>query len=517
VERLFLDLEEILKRRETVLIFTQYTDTMDYLRERLLPVYGSQVACYSGRGGERWDGSLWKEVTKEEIKIAFKKGEKVKILLCTEAASEGLNLQTCGVLINYDMPWNPMRVEQRIGRIDRIGQVHPEVWIKNYFYEDTVEATVYQRLEDRIDWFQEVVGELQPILSRIGEVIQKVALSSKEARKKLLEMEINKIREELKARQVDALNLDELAATARLSPGFLSTPINLGELEGLFINATPFNHRLKVHGKIPKTYEMDREEEKIQVTFDPATFDQHPQTVRLCSFGEDLFDKLLKEVPKPEESSEKIGIVRCRIDDPFPCVAFYGLDHGELMALETFEDFKTRLEGQYWPTWSSDDLEAVKSKFLEHIEGIEQKFFEAKFWALQAEKRALEEQAKNILVGAALIDLALQLKEELFFEDFSADSLEQAIRGLRKHKFPFAPLLLNIEMSLSGKPFDYRFFQKIQGEPQKSLEKRFETIKEQATEILGKLSKQRSILPRHIARDQIEIKILKLPFGELAE
>ena len=82
---------------------------------------------------------------------------------------KGLNLQTCGVLINYEMPWNPMRVEQRIGRIDRIGQEYDRVWIRNYFYDGTVEATVYQRLDDRIASFESVVGELQPILSQVAQ------------------------------------------------------------------------------------------------------------------------------------------------------------------------------------------------------------------------------------------------------------------------------------------------------------------------------------------------------------
>src|SRR5438309_1636968 len=120
----------------------------------------SPRACNSGRGGERWQEGKWVTVSKETIKTAFRSSQEVKVLLCTESASEGLNLQTCGVLINYDMPWNPMRVEQRIGRIDRIGQTYERVWIRNYFYGDTVEALVYQRLGDRIDWFQTVIGDL---------------------------------------------------------------------------------------------------------------------------------------------------------------------------------------------------------------------------------------------------------------------------------------------------------------------------------------------------------------------
>jgi len=127
LERLQQDLARFFPKRDTVIVFTQYTDTMDYLRDQLRHVYGSQVACYSGRGGEVWDGAGWVGHPKESLKELFRQGEKVKILLCTESASEGLNLQTCGVLINFDVPWNPMRVEQRIGRIDRIGQQYPEV------------------------------------------------------------------------------------------------------------------------------------------------------------------------------------------------------------------------------------------------------------------------------------------------------------------------------------------------------------------------------------------------------
>jgi ERCC4-related helicase len=88
---------------------------MDYLRANLVQLYDSQVACYSGRGVELYQAQQWQTVPKEKIKKQFQEGI-IKILLCTESASEGLNLQTCGVLINYDLPWNPMRVEQSIGR-----------------------------------------------------------------------------------------------------------------------------------------------------------------------------------------------------------------------------------------------------------------------------------------------------------------------------------------------------------------------------------------------------------------
>ena len=163
--------------RESAIIFTQYTDTMDYLRDSLKQLYGERVACYSGRGGELYRGGNWQIVRKEEIKRRFREGE-VKILLCTESASEGLNLQTCGVLINYDLPWNPMRVEQRIGRLDRIGQIHPTVKIHNFYYDGTVEAKVYKKLRSRINAFTNIVGNLQPILARVPTFIERAAMSA---------------------------------------------------------------------------------------------------------------------------------------------------------------------------------------------------------------------------------------------------------------------------------------------------------------------------------------------------
>ena len=85
--------------------------------------------------------------------------------------------QFCGALVNYDMPWNPMRVEQRIGRIDRLGQRHAIVRISNLHYEDTVETDVYRALGSRINLFQRVVGPLQPILARLPGTITNTVLA----------------------------------------------------------------------------------------------------------------------------------------------------------------------------------------------------------------------------------------------------------------------------------------------------------------------------------------------------
>lgn len=160
-----------------VMVFTQFTDTMDLLRSELARAGAFQIMCFSGRGGEVQanDGS-WRTISRDDVKRRFREGA-ADVLLCTDAAAEGLNFQFCGALINYDSPWNPMRVEQRIGRIDRLGQRFERIRILNLHYADTVEADVYVALRRRIGLFEKVVGGLQPILAKMPRLIAERVLA----------------------------------------------------------------------------------------------------------------------------------------------------------------------------------------------------------------------------------------------------------------------------------------------------------------------------------------------------
>ncbi len=90
------------------------------------------------------------------------------MLLCTESGGEGRNIQFCNTLINFDVPWNPMAIEQRIGRIDRIGQQR-EVFVFNLVTRGTLEEQVLQLLEEKISMFELVVGEVGAILGSLDE------------------------------------------------------------------------------------------------------------------------------------------------------------------------------------------------------------------------------------------------------------------------------------------------------------------------------------------------------------
>jgi len=160
-------LDEARGNGHSTIVFTQFTDTLDSLRDRLHYRYLSQLGTFTGDGGMVFrDSEGWIHISKRDLVEAIKAGV-VTVLLATDSASEGLNLQTCSYLVNYDMPWNPMRVEQRIGRVDRLGQVRDTVVVRNFFIEGTVEEEVYRALASRIDLFSGIVGGLQPILGAV--------------------------------------------------------------------------------------------------------------------------------------------------------------------------------------------------------------------------------------------------------------------------------------------------------------------------------------------------------------
>jgi len=108
----------------------------------------------------------------------------LKLLLGTDAASEGLNLQRLGTLINIDLPWNPTRLEQRKGRIQRIGQARSEIWIANLRYRGSVEDRVHQVLADRLEAIHGLFGQIPDTLE---EVWVQVALNDEQAANQLID------------------------------------------------------------------------------------------------------------------------------------------------------------------------------------------------------------------------------------------------------------------------------------------------------------------------------------------
>ncbi|MBN1856437.1 MAG: DEAD/DEAH box helicase family protein [Dehalococcoidia bacterium] len=437
-ERLLNDLATMLRKRETVIVFTLYADTMDYLRDKIRAVYGRAVACYSGRGGEVWDGEAWNRVSKETIKKEFKE-ERIKILLGTDALSEGLNLQWCGMMINYDMPWNPMRVEQRIGRIDRIGQRFREVWIRNYFYEDTVEANVYRALEGRIMWFESVVGDLQPILARVARTITSAALETGAARRDVLAREIEAIKHDVDQRATSELNLDQyVPGEVEQRPDTLS-PVTQAGIEGTMLRSSTVKDRLQPHPSMAGAYHLWHEGGAVPVTFDPGLFDEKPETVRLLSYGEELFDSIIDAKAAPDESAFPPWITRLASSDPQLCCYYRTTECGveSILSLTALEAATAR-EGT--PFDDARLAEATRA-FDAEVEAIRKRETAVEEMRQRTEQAAVLEKARLLLLQATYVDLAMSAQRGLFDQGNLAGFTEDAVLNLRRHGYPFAPLI----------------------------------------------------------------------------
>ncbi len=282
-----------------VMVFTQYTDTMDFLREALgADRAPARLMCYSGRGGEAptADGG-WRRIDRDEVKRRFREGD-ADILLCTDAASEGLNFQFCGALVNYDMPWNPMRVEQRIGRIDRLGQQSPTIRIVNLHYEDTVETDVYQALRDRIDLFEAVVGRLQPILAELPRSIAAEVLSGRNPVDSL----VHRLEGQIDEAQAGGFDLDEVLEEDLEMPALPESPLAMADLDRVISRPDLMPSGVEVQPMGPREYSLlaPGMKEALRVTTDPEYYEEHSESLELWSPGNPLFEP-------PEEVVEEGG------------------------------------------------------------------------------------------------------------------------------------------------------------------------------------------------------------------
>lgn len=187
-----------------IIIFSTFRFTLTYLQKKL------QAA---GLRVDHVDGSV-KDTVRQDLRSKFElpksAPEALDILLFTEVGSEGLDYQFCDMMINYDLPWNPMRIEQRIGRIDRRGQKSEAVSIYNVITNGTVDADIYYRCLMRIGIFESSIGECEEILGEIADQIDHIVVDStlteEERKTKLEQMADNEVR---KIQEINRLEEEE--------------------------------------------------------------------------------------------------------------------------------------------------------------------------------------------------------------------------------------------------------------------------------------------------------------------
>jgi len=191
-----------------VLVFSFFLHTISYLRERLEQA-GVRVGVVTGQVEDEE-----REALRDRFRLGRSDSAAIDVLLSSEVGCEGLDYEFCDRLVNYDIPWNPMRVEQRIGRIDRFGQRSEKVLIYNFITPDTVEERVFFRCFDRLGVFRDTVGDLEEVLGELVQELNRVALdpslSPAQAEARARQLADNAIRLAEEQRRLDTVSGDLL-------------------------------------------------------------------------------------------------------------------------------------------------------------------------------------------------------------------------------------------------------------------------------------------------------------------
>lgn len=214
IKKLFINPET-----SQIIVFSFFVRTIKYLSKRLSEDGFEIGVLHGGIPLQNSNGKMGRY----EIMDSFKAG-KFKILLSSEVGGEGLDFQYCRALINYDLPYNPMRIEQRIGRIDRFGQKADKIIIANMFIKDTVDEEIYERLFKRIKLAEDGIGSLEPILGNQLLNLQSQLLSGElnEKQKDEISLRLEKAIEDAKMEMEDF----EKFRKELLSDDYLSHPLD---------------------------------------------------------------------------------------------------------------------------------------------------------------------------------------------------------------------------------------------------------------------------------------------------
>ena len=214
-------LEKILADPKTpqVIIFSFFIKTLEYLRKRLMKD-GFTVDVIHGNVPMQSRNDIR---GRDQIMDEFSKGL-YQVLLSSEVGGEGLDFQYCHAIVNYDLPYNPMRIEQRIGRIDRFGQKADKIIIANLFIQGTVDEEIYDRLYRRIRLIEDGVGSLEPILGTELSDLQMAIITGNLTEEQKGEMQ-RRIEEHVAAAKIEMEEFEK-SRKELLGDDYLATPLN---------------------------------------------------------------------------------------------------------------------------------------------------------------------------------------------------------------------------------------------------------------------------------------------------
>ena len=278
-------LEALQQVGKQALVFSFFTRTIDYLHGKLLAKGLRARVMYGSTPPEK----------RYEIMEHFRRGD-FDVLICSEVGSEGLDFEFCNILVNYDLPWNPMRVEQRIGRLDRFGQKSEKIFIMNVQVPGTIEDDIFMRLYERIQLFEDSIGKLEPIIRDEMRDLTVTLLNPKLSQQQVDEEILRKsIAWELKQ-----ANLEDLSTHQNLIEGIDSFLI-----EG-------FEEHTPGRGRFIGAMEIQRVVQKYFAKYGGSINELRPSKYMLI--GSDLISKNLRTLNLRKHSASRNGIANISRD-----------------------------------------------------------------------------------------------------------------------------------------------------------------------------------------------------------
>lgn len=311
--------QDWLDKHGRVLVFTQHTDTVTALLRR----YESE-----GIAAVPFHGSM--SATQRAESIGKFKSGKSPVMVSTDAGAEGQNLQFCNCVLNYDLPWNPMRIEQRIGRVDRLTQPCDEVFVANLYARDTVDESVYRLLAEKLRMFELLFGQVTTILGelddsknvtfegrvlealfaddddRMGQILDSLGtelVSARERASELISADSN-LSSWLQTATAHRTGLTKAGAT-ELAPDITErtrqrqsdvqawTRSVIAELGGRILHDTGKGQGAFLTARMPAEFEEELAgRSELHLAFDRHGLEHHPDA-ELCAVGSPIFEELL--------------------------------------------------------------------------------------------------------------------------------------------------------------------------------------------------------------------------------
>ena len=414
-------LEEIERRRSgdrvrQTVVFTRFYDSLKSIREYLaVRAPGLRVGVYSGGHAEWFDPADGCDIgtSHEKIKELFLNGD-IDILLCTDAAAEGLNLQTADLLINFDLGWNPMKVEQRIGRIDRIGQKYNVIEVMNMCYLGSTEEIVYGRLFERLSKAGFVVGTQQiSLLPVTTEEFRDIA-DGKLTLDKLEEISKEKLRKQMESTTSMEIPADELYDMYRKQSGHMKKadmPARIPDIRDALLGSQYLKSLGAEENNGVFTIPLNDELRGMTGTFDRDTAQEDCPFI---TWGNEDLDCLLDRMSKSVEDSgcvKKISLVKDNIEYIGYAAAVKG-DVRLITAYSELEDLSIDESHKISP----EEEQACKAELIRRC-APDQKALDMRYEAKNTNKEFADIHEELLRCAASGILKQLEAKGDLKFTD----------------------------------------------------------------------------------------------------